>query len=86
MSRKVTLGLFEGTTLAIMGMRLRFSAPVFPGDTIYCKLVVEESRDLGRPDRGEILLRADMLNQNQVIVQQMWTNVVLRRKPQGAQA
>ena len=52
------LGIFEGTTLALLGMdRIRWTAPVRLGDTIHTVLTVRETRGVlearpGRPGHG----------------------------------
>jgi 3-hydroxybutyryl-CoA dehydratase len=47
------LGIFEGTTLALLGMdKIRWTAPVRLGDTIHTVLTVRETRASSKPDRG----------------------------------
>ena len=46
------LGLFEGTTLALLGMdRIRWTAPVRLGDTLHTELTVKGTRVSSKPDR-----------------------------------
>jgi acyl dehydratase len=39
-----TLGIFEGTTLALMEQSFKYKAPVFFGDTVHMQLIVEAVR------------------------------------------
>lgn len=75
------LGIFEGTTLALLGMdRIRWTAPVRLGDTIHTVLTVREVRESSRPDRGVVLLDVAVRNQrDETVCQSEWTTLMARR-------
>jgi 3-hydroxybutyryl-CoA dehydratase len=76
------LGLFEGTTLALLGMdRIRWTAPVRLGDTIHTTLTVKETRESSKPDRGVLALDVAVLNQRgETVCQAEWTTLMARRR------
>jgi acyl dehydratase len=58
------LGLFEGTTLALLGMdRIRWTAPVRLGDTVHTELTVREKKESSKPDRGVLVMDVVVRNQ-----------------------
>ena len=59
-----TLGIFEGTTLALMGQTFQYKAPVFFGDTIRLKLTVEQLKPSSKGGRGVVTFQSDILNQD----------------------
>ncbi|MBB3009904.1 MULTISPECIES: MaoC/PaaZ C-terminal domain-containing protein [Cupriavidus] len=62
------LKLFEGTTLAGLGMdHLRFHAPVLAGDTIYVRVVVEEAVVTSKPGRGLLKLRLSTYRMDELL-------------------
>lgn len=57
------LGLFDNI-VALTGIdKLRFLLPVFPGDTIESKVVVESKKETSKPDRGIVIFHATCTNQ-----------------------
>ena len=76
------LGLFEGTTLALLGMdRIRWTAPVRLGDTIHTELTVKETRESSKPDRGILVVAAAVQNQRgETVCQAEWTTLMARRR------
>jgi acyl dehydratase len=76
------LGLFEGTTLALLGMdRIRWTAPVRLGDTIHTTLTVREARESSKPDRGIVVFVVAVRNQRaEVVCQAEWTALMARRR------
>ncbi len=75
------LGLFEGTSLALLGLdKLRFTGPVRFGDTIHTELTVKETRESSKPDRGVIILDTVVKNQRGETVLQFEQAVLLRRR------
>ena len=76
------LGLFEGTTLALLGMdRIRWTAPVKLGDTIHTTLIVKETRESSKPDRGIVTMAVAVLNQRgEAVCQAEWTTLMARRR------
>ena len=76
------LGLFEGTTLALLGMdRIRWTAPVRLGDTIHTVLTVRETRESSKPDHGILVLDVAARNQRgETVCQAEWTTLMARRR------
>ena len=76
-----TLGIFEGTTLALMEQVFRFKAPVFFGDTIRLRLVVEELTPSSKGGKGVVKFRSDVVKQDDgVVIEGTWT-VMFRDRP-----
>lgn len=75
------LGLFEGTTLAFLGMdRVRFTAPVKLGDTVHTELTVREVREASRPDRGVVVMDVVVRNQRGEAVATYEASLLVRRR------
>jgi len=76
------LGLFEGTTLALLGMdRIRWTAPVRLGDTLHTELAVKETRESSKPDRGVLVMDVAVQNQRgETVCQAEWTTLMARRR------
>jgi acyl dehydratase len=76
------LGLFEGTTLALLGMdRIRWTAPVRLGDTLHTELAVKETRESSKPDRGVLVMDVAVQNQRgETVCQAEWTTLMVRRR------
>lgn len=75
------LGLFEGTTLALLGLdKVRFTAPVRFGDTLHTELTVKETRETSKPDRGVVVFDTAVKNQRGETVLQFEQSVLMRRK------
>jgi acyl dehydratase len=63
-----TLGIFEGTTLALMGQTFQYKGPVFFGDTIRLSLTVDTTKVSSKGGKGVVKFRSDIINQNDSIV------------------
>lgn len=76
------LGVFEGTTVALLGMdRIRWTAPVRFGDTIHTELTVRERRESSKPDRGVVVVDVAVRNQRgETVCQAEWTTLMARRR------
>lgn len=75
------MGWFEGTTVALLEVTFRFKGPVKLGDTVHLVLKVREKRETSKPDRGILILDANVLNQrDQPVIEGEWTTM-MRRKP-----
>lgn len=56
-------------TLAALGLNdFKFSAPVFPGDTLHSLVTVETKRDTSDGSRGILSVKIDVINQKSVTV------------------
>ena len=75
------LGIFEGTTLALMEQTMRYTGAVRFGDTIRLELEVEAKKETKKPDRGVVSCKATILNQkDEAVVEGVWT-LMMRRRP-----
>lgn len=69
-----TLGIFEGTTLALMKQTFEYKAPVFFGDTIRLRLSVRERTPSSKGGKGVVLFQSDVVKQDgTVAVTGTWT-------------
>ncbi len=74
------LALFEGTTLALLGMSLKFTGAVKFGDTVHGVLRVRDKKESSKPDRGILSMDVAVRNQrNEDVVQSEWTLLMARR-------
>jgi acyl dehydratase len=75
------LGLFEGTTLALLGMdRIKWTAPVRPGDTIHVEFRVKEKKASSKPDRGILTVEVTVKNQrDEPVMSAEWTTLMARK-------
>jgi acyl dehydratase len=62
------LGIFEGTTIAVLSETMRFTAPVFFGDTLTLKFKVLEKKETKKSDRGVITFETIVFNQKDINV------------------
>ena len=62
------LGIFEGTTLALVSQTFVYKAPVFFGDTIRLRLTVESTKASSKGGKGVVVFRSDILNQDDAVV------------------
>ena len=68
------LGIFEGTTLALMKQEFEFKAPVFFGDTLRLRLTVESLTPSRKGGKGVVLMRSEILKQDDTVaVTGSWT-------------
>lgn len=75
------VGLFDGTLLGLLEIRSwRFSAPVRIGDTIRVACEITELRETSKPDRGLMVQRIDVLNQDDTVVANGEFVMLLRRR------
>jgi len=73
-----TLGIFEGTTLALMEQSFQYKGPIFFGDTIRLTLTVTLTKPSSKGGKGVVTFRSDILNQkDEVVTTGSWT-VLLR--------
>ena len=69
-----TLGIFEGTTLALLAQTFEYKGPVFFGETIRLRLVVDSTKPSSKGGKGVVHFRSDILNQNDsVVISGSWT-------------
>jgi acyl dehydratase len=77
------LGILDGTVLAFLGMDdWRFTAPVFPGDTLHAEFRVAEARpSRSHPDRGIVAFDCEYKKQDGTVVQRGRQVLMVRRRP-----
>jgi len=74
-------GLFDGTLMGLLEIRSwRFAEHVGIGDTIRVVSEVTELRETSKPDRGIMVQRLDVLNQDDAVVQSGEFVTMLRRR------
>ena len=66
--------------LALMEINWKFLKPVFIGDTIHLEVEIMEKKETSKPDRGVVIKRRTVVNQNGDIVQQGDVALMVKRK------
>jgi len=77
------LGFMERTVLAFRGLEMKFSLPVFIGDTIHVRLTVKEKKEMKRLGGGNVIAEIKILNQDGKTVQSGTMELLLASKPAG---
>ncbi len=73
------LGVFEGTTIALMTQTVKYTGAVKFGDTIHLELKVAEKKESSKPDRGVVMFDATVLNQqNKSVIEGQWVLLMKR--------
>ena len=67
-------------TLAFVGLRWKFKAPIKIGDTVRLRARVLAKRDDGKPDRGFITLQRTVVNQRDEVVQEGETDLLVEKR------
>ncbi|HSF82972.1 MAG TPA: MaoC/PaaZ C-terminal domain-containing protein [Anaerolineales bacterium] len=77
------IGVFEGTTIALMEQLIRYKGAVKFGDTVHLELEVIEKRETSKPDRGVVRFAARVIKQTgDVAVDGEWTLLMKRSQAQ----
>ena len=77
----VRLGFMEETVLAFREIGAwKFSLPIYLGDTIRVRLTVEETRPMRRLGGGLVSLKAEVLNQDDKVVQRGTWGVLIKSR------
>lgn len=75
------VGLFDGTLMGLLEIRnWQFASPVRIGDTIRVVNEVTALRETSKPDRGIMVQRIEVLNQDDAVVQRGEFVMLLRRR------
>jgi acyl dehydratase len=75
------VGLFDGTLIGLLEIRSwRFLAPVRIGDTIRVRNEVSELRRTSKPDRGVMVQRVEVVNQDEAVVGEGELVMLLKRR------
>ena len=75
-----TLGIFEGTTMALMQQTFKYTAPTFFGDTIYLKLIVDALKPSSKGGKGVVTFRSEIVKQDGTVVNEGQWVVLFRDK------
>lgn len=80
------LGLFDGTTKALLSLEWQFKAPVRLKDTVRVRMTIESMRPASKGDAGIVRRRCEVLNQRDETVQEGVFTALVRMRPreQGA--
>lgn len=77
------LGFMERTVLAFRGLEMKFSLPVFIGDTIHVRLTITEKKEARRLGGGLITAEVRIVNQQGKTVQSGTMELLLASRPAG---
>lgn len=83
----ITIGMTDelcyGTIAAVLGIdKVRFTAPVKPGDTIGIKTsVINKRESASRPDRGVVTLQHEVCNQKNELVCSFERTLMFLKQP-----
>lgn len=76
------LGILERTVLAFRSLEIKFSAPIFIGDTIHVELEVLETKEAKRLGGGTVTLDIRIVNQEGKAVQKGTMTLLMASKPE----
>ena len=78
------MGIFEGTTVALMQQTIQYKGAVKFGETVHLVMTVKDRKETKHPSRGVVTFDVPILNQNgDVVVQSEWV-LMMARRPQPA--
>ncbi len=75
------LGFMEQTVIAFRGLEMKFSLPVFIGDTLHVELVVREKKEARRMGGGLVTADVKIVNQEGKTVQSGEWTLIMALKP-----
>lgn len=75
------LGILERTVLAFRELEMKFSVPVFIGDTIHAEVEVIEKKDAQRLGGGTVKLAMKIINQDGKVVQKGVLSLLMMSTP-----
>lgn len=78
---KMNIAMKENV-IALMQIDWRFAKPVFIGDTIHLQVEVIEKKETSKTDRGIVIIKRTVVNQNDEVVQHGDVTMMIRRKQQ----
>jgi len=82
----IDAGFLKGTGMGAPGIdEVRWLIPVRPGDTLFSRATVTETRPSAtRDDRGYVRMRFEGINQRGEVVSSYLCTEIVRRRPEGA--
>jgi len=73
------LGVFEGTTIALLQQTVKYVGAVKFGDTVHLELRVAEKKETSKPDRGILTINTAVLNQDdKAVIEGQWVLMLKR--------
>jgi len=76
------LGILEKTVLGFRGLEMKFSIPVYIGDTIHAEVTVAEKKEAKRLGGGTVTLDMRILNQEDKAVQKGTLTLLMASMPE----
>jgi len=76
----VRTNMWEGSIVAFLGLRWRFEAPLFLGDTMHVELEVTSLRETSRGDAGIVTYGIEIKNQRDEVTQRGDWDIMLKRR------
>jgi acyl dehydratase len=74
------LGIFEGTTIALLSMTIGYKGTVRFGDTIHLVLKVVDKKETSKPGRGIVTFQTNILNQkDETVIDGQWVVMLTRQ-------
>jgi acyl dehydratase len=81
------LGFLERTVLSFRSVDMKFSVPVYIGDTIHAELIVKEKKEARRLGGGTVLIEVRIIKQDGQVAQRgEWVALVASRAAQADSA
>jgi acyl dehydratase len=78
------LGFMERTVIAFRGLEMKFSLPVFIGDTLHSELKIVEKKEARRLGGGTITAEVKIINQDGKTVQSGTMTLIIASRPESA--
>ncbi|MDX2138656.1 MAG: MaoC/PaaZ C-terminal domain-containing protein [Chloroflexota bacterium] len=75
------LGFMERTVMAFRGLEMKFSLPVYIGDTLRTELTIKDMKPMARLGSGVIDLDVKIINQAGKVVQSGTWTIMIAMKP-----
>lgn len=75
-----TLGIFEGTTIALMQQSFKYTAPTFFGDTIHLLMTVKSLKPSSKGGKGVVTFDSKVVKQDGTVVNEGEWVVMFRDK------
>ncbi|MAS34704.1 MAG: dehydratase [Anaerolineaceae bacterium] len=76
------IGFMERTVIAFRGLEMKFSLPVFIGDTLHSVISIVEKKEARRLGGGTITAEVKIINQDGKTVQSGTMTLILASKPE----
>lgn len=75
-------GIYDETVIALVGLdKVRFKAPLRPGDTIHVECEVIDLKETSHPERGIMVHRSQCKNQRGEVIIEAEATHLMRRRP-----